>query len=303
MGEDAAIGAAKRAAAGGGESTLAAGMDTAGATEPPGQPDGQETRSLSPRAWQTKDGTPRAGSPQVIRGEFVLTESEHEILYPTGERVDQRVFADSSWAQPSSASLRSVDGPGVGYRSAGFNPNQLGHTLRARTGQRPGRGGDPLRPSEGSSTGWPRQRPNVQFQGDRVRAQVMLGHKTISAARETNRNLAGWKLSTGQSRPISPRVYKRGGGGGNAAATLPPAHDATPQERLHSAPAVANGSASLVYGAVTTKYRSSPRPFTPRQLSLGGWGRPESITAVKGTPPRHGLGVFFAPPRRPSAGI
>jgi hypothetical protein len=236
------------------------------------------------------------GSPAVRRGEFLLTQSEEDILFPAQSRhlLDRRAFAESSWAQNSSVSLRSVDGPETKFSGGGFNPNQLGKTLNGQTGQRPGRAGDPTRLSEGSKLSWPAVRPPIHYAGDRVRNVVFVGlggRKQVQGSREVNRNLAGWQLSA-RSRPMSPRVYTNLR---NPVKT--PARSA--QERLHSAPTVAHGSTALVFGAATARARS---PFTPRQLSLGGWGkaRGEAISTAKGVPgPR--LGFQFSPPIRPRA--
>ena len=117
------------------------------------------------------------------------------------------------------------------------------------------------------------------------------GYRKIQGSREVNKNLAGWLLSA-RSRPMSPRVYT------NLRSPLKiPARSA--QERLHSAPTVANGSTALVFGAATARSRSS---FSPRQLSLGGWGkeRGEAISKVKGVPGPQ-LGFQFSPPMRSRA--
>ena len=48
---------------------------------------------------------------------------------------------------------------------------------------------------------------------------------------------------------------------------------------------------------------SQARPFSPRQLRLGGWGQAQNrrpaITTKKGQIPGAGSGVFFQPPNRP----
>ena len=212
----------------------------------------------------------RSSSPSVKRGQFVLTESEQDLLYGG----DQRLFDQSSWTHTSSASLRSIHGPQAGFPGGGFNPNQLGQTLRASQGGRPGRAGErsPERRSEGHDKPWPPHRFPIKYNGDRLCNQVITGRYSRKAgAQENNKNIAGWKLSA----EISPRVYTQTALPGSNRSPRSPRQHGRPskQERLHSAPGMARGSAALVFGASgsTTWPRppSQARPFSPRQLRLG----------------------------------
>lgn len=255
-------------------------------------------RSQTAASSESPRGTRRYGSPVVRRREFLLTASEQDIIFPATSwhlHEEGRALAESScWAQKSSVSLRSVDGPVTSFSGAGFNPNQLGNTLIAQTGQRPGRAGDPTRLSDGPKRSWPPLRPPVRYSDDKELNDVVVavaGCRTIKGACEVNRNLAGWQLSA-RSRPMSPRVYTN-----LRNPVKPPAR--SPQERLHGAPKVAHGSTSLVFGAATARTCSS---FTPRHLSLGRCStvRGETFSPVKGVP-GPGLGFQFSPPRKPKA--
>ena len=129
----------------------------------------------------------RSSSPTVRRGQFVMTESEQDILY--GD--DQRVFAESSWTHTSSAAQRSIGGPQQGFPGGGFNPNQLGQTLRAMTGKRPGRAGEgsPERVSEGHHKPWPPMKSPIKYNGDRLRNQTITGrHSRRNGGKEVLRD-------------------------------------------------------------------------------------------------------------------